>query len=64
MNKLCNKCGGYMYYEKDLDGDYWECINCGKHINISFNKSVTQAKSNKNWGVQSNDEESMESAED
>ena len=53
MNKLCDKCGGYMNYEKDYDGDFWECINCGKHINISFNKGVTQYQRNPLWGVQS-----------
>ena len=41
-----------MVYEKDLDGDYWGCINCGKIINISFNRGVTQHK-NSHWGVQS-----------
>ena len=51
MNKICDKCGGYVSYQKDFDGDFWECINCWKHININFNKGVTQHK-NPWWGVQ------------
>ena len=39
-----------MFYEKDLDGDYWGCINCGKTVNINFNKGVKQTASNPMWG--------------
>ena len=52
MKNRCDKCSGLMFYEKDLDGDYWGCINCGKIVNINFNKGVTQHRNNL-WGVQS-----------
>lgn len=53
MNKnRCDKCTGYLNYQEDFDGSFLECINCGNNINLNFNKSITQAKLSKNWGVQ------------
>jgi len=53
MNKnRCTKCTGYLNYEEDYDGSFLECVNCGNHINLEFNKSVQQVANRKNYGVQ------------
>ena len=51
-SKKCIKCSGFMIFQKDLDGTFWECYNCGRNENVEFNSSVKQARS-RSYGVQS-----------
>jgi len=48
----CTKCSGSMYLVKDYDGSFLRCLNCGKHLNIHFNKGIPTTKRAGNWGVQ------------
>ena len=42
----CTKCSGSMYLVKDYDGSFLGCLNCGKHLNIHFNKGIPTTKRN------------------
>ena len=40
MSKKCPRCTGFLFLAHDIEGQYFSCLNCGMHKNISFDKGV------------------------